>query len=68
MGREEVNKLYSDHNHTYAPGAEIVASSIVAGLKAFKDSPLHPPAFGKGEKPFQRPTPSTSLITFPPPK
>ena len=42
MGREEVNKLYSDHNHTYMPGAEIVASSIVSSLKAFKDSPFIP--------------------------
>lgn len=40
MGREEVNKLYSDHNHTYLPGAEIVASSIVSGLKAFTNSPF----------------------------
>src|SRR5580698_3730778 len=40
MGREEVNKLYTDHNHTYVPGAEIVAESIVSGLKAFKDSPF----------------------------
>jgi lysophospholipase L1-like esterase len=42
MGRENVNKLYSDHNHTYMPGAQIVAASIVSGLKAFKDSPFIP--------------------------
>ena len=42
MGREAVNKLYSDHNHTYVPGAEIVAESILSGLKAFKDSPFVP--------------------------
>jgi lysophospholipase L1-like esterase len=42
MGREEVNKLYSDHNHTYIPGAKIVAESVVAGLKALKDSPFIP--------------------------
>jgi len=42
MGREEVNKLYSDHNHTYVPGADVVASSIVSGLKGFKDSPFIP--------------------------
>ena len=40
MGREAVNNLYSDHNHTYMPGAEIVASSIVSGLKAFDKSPF----------------------------
>jgi len=40
MGREEVNKLYSDHNHTYVPGADVVASSIVSGLKRFKNSPF----------------------------
>ncbi|HVX85448.1 MAG TPA: GDSL-type esterase/lipase family protein [Phycisphaerae bacterium] len=42
MGREEVNKLYKDHNHTHAPGARIVAESIVAGLKGLKDSPFTP--------------------------
>jgi lysophospholipase L1-like esterase len=42
MGREQVNKLYSDHNHTYVPGAEIVAESIVSGLKAFTNSPFIP--------------------------
>jgi lysophospholipase L1-like esterase len=42
MGREEVNKLYSDHNHTYVAGAELVAKSIVAGLKGFRDSPFVP--------------------------
>lgn len=40
MGRTAVNELYSDHNHTYLPGAEMVASSIVSGLKAVKDSPF----------------------------
>jgi rhamnogalacturonan acetylesterase len=40
MGREAVDKFYSDHNHTYVPGAEIVASSIVSGLKAFDKSPF----------------------------
>ena len=40
MGREEVNKFYSDHNHTYLPGAEFIASSIVSGLKAFRGSPF----------------------------
>ena len=40
MGREAVNKFYSDHNHTYLPGAEFVATSIVAGLKGFKNSPF----------------------------
>jgi lysophospholipase L1-like esterase len=48
MGREEVNKLYSDHNHTYVPGAEIVAASIVSGLKAFPDSPFIPLLSEKG--------------------
>jgi rhamnogalacturonan acetylesterase len=42
MGREEVNKLYRDHNHTHAPGAKIVAESIVSGLKALKDSSFTP--------------------------
>jgi len=49
MGREEVNKLYSDHNHTYLPGAELVAQSIVAGLKGFKESPFEPLLSEKGK-------------------
>jgi lysophospholipase L1-like esterase len=49
MGREEVNKLYSDHNHTYMAGAEIVATSIVSGLKAFNDSPFIPLLSDKGK-------------------
>lgn len=48
IGREQVNKLYSDHNHTYLPGAEFVATSIVSGLKAFKDSPFIPLLSEKG--------------------
>jgi lysophospholipase L1-like esterase len=42
MGREEVNKLYRDHNHTHAAGAKIVAESIVSGLKGLKNSPFTP--------------------------
>jgi rhamnogalacturonan acetylesterase len=49
MGREAVNKLYSDHNHTYVPGAEIVAASIVSGLKAFQPSPFVPLLSEKGK-------------------
>ncbi len=48
MGREEVNKLYSDHNHTYVPGAETVAAAIVSGLKAFDKSPFVPMLSEKG--------------------
>ncbi len=40
MGREAVDRFYSDHNHTYLPGADFVAASIVSGLKAFPQSPL----------------------------
>ena len=49
MGREEVNKLYSDHNHTYLPGAEMVAATIVSGLKAFDPSPFIPLLSDKGK-------------------
>jgi len=49
MGRETVDKLYSDHNHTYLPGAEIVASSVVSGLKAFSTSPFVPLLSEKGK-------------------
>ena len=40
MGRETVDKLYSDHNHTFVPGADLVAATIVSGLKAFPQSPF----------------------------
>ena len=40
MGREAVDKFYSDHNHTYVPGADYVAASIVSGLKAFPKNPF----------------------------
>jgi lysophospholipase L1-like esterase len=49
MGRESVNRFYSDHNHTYLPGAEFVASSIVSGLKAFTASPFIPLLSAKGK-------------------
>jgi len=41
--------LYSDHNHTYAAGAKIVATEIVAGLKAFPDSPFVPLLSAEGQ-------------------
>jgi len=40
LGREQIDKFYSDHNHTYGPGAEMVAGTIVSGLKAFDGSPF----------------------------
>jgi lysophospholipase L1-like esterase len=49
MGRETVMPLYSDHNHTYAAGAEIVAASIVSGLEAFPNSPFVPLLSAKGQ-------------------
>lgn len=49
MGRETVNAFYSDHNHTYVPGADFVAASIVSGLKAFKHSPFLPLLSEKGK-------------------
>ena len=48
MGREAVNANYSDHNHTFEHGADIVAASVVAGLKAFPDSPFVPLLSAKG--------------------
>ena len=48
MGRVAVNKLYSDHNHTYRAGAKVVAGCIVSGLKAFKASPFIPWLSAKG--------------------
>ena len=39
-GREKVMVNYKDHNHTLPAGADIVAASIVSGLKAFKNSPF----------------------------
>jgi lysophospholipase L1-like esterase len=49
MGREAVDALYSDHNHTYAAGAELVAKCVVSGLKAFPDSPFLPLLSPKGQ-------------------
>lgn len=40
MGREKVMVNYLDHNHTTPTGAEVVAGCVVAGLKAFKNSPF----------------------------
>lgn len=40
MGREKVMANYLDHNHTKPAGADIVASCVVSGLKAFKNSPF----------------------------
>ncbi|HEX2854741.1 MAG TPA: GDSL-type esterase/lipase family protein [Opitutaceae bacterium] len=48
LGREAVDKFYSDHNHTYLAGADFVAASIVAGLKAFEPSPFLPLLSEKG--------------------
>lgn len=48
LGRETVDKFYSDHNHTYLPGADFVAATIVSGLKAFPDSPFLPLLSEKG--------------------
>jgi rhamnogalacturonan acetylesterase len=49
MGREKVMVNYTDHNHTNTTGADIVASIIVSGLKAFKDSPFVPMLSAKGK-------------------
>ncbi len=49
MGREVVDKFYSDHNHTYLPGADFVAASIVSGLKAFPHSPFAALLSAKGK-------------------
>ncbi len=48
MGRAAVDTLYSDHNHTYAAGAEVVAASVVAGLKAFPNRPFDALLSAKG--------------------
>ena len=49
MGRETVDKFYSDHNHTYLPGADFVAATIVSGLKAFPRSPFLALVSAKGK-------------------
>jgi len=49
MGREVVMKLYSDHNHTFPAGADVVAATIVSGLKAFPNSPFTPLLSEKGQ-------------------
>ena len=47
-GREKVMVNYQDHNHTLPAGADMVAASIVSGLKAFKNSPFIPLLSDKG--------------------
>ena len=42
LGREQVMVNYADHNHTYPAGADLVAATIVSGLKAFQHSPFTP--------------------------
>jgi len=49
MGREKVMVNYLDHNHTNPAGADIVASIIVSGLKAFKNSPFTAMLSDKGK-------------------
>jgi len=49
LGREKVNALFSDHNHTTVRGAAFVAETIVAGLKAFPHSPFLPLLSPKGQ-------------------
>lgn len=48
LGREAVNALFSDHNHTYEAGADVVAATIISGLKAFPSSPFVPLLSAKG--------------------
>jgi lysophospholipase L1-like esterase len=50
LGREAVNAYYSDHNHTYAAGANLVAAAVVSGLKAFPNSPFAPLLSAKGRE------------------
>jgi lysophospholipase L1-like esterase len=50
MGRQKVNTFYKDHNHTYGPGAEVVAEAVTAGLKGLKDSPFVPMLSEKGKQ------------------
>ncbi len=49
MGREVVDKFYSDHNHTYLPGADLVAAVDRFRLKAFPQSPFAGLLSGKGK-------------------
>jgi lysophospholipase L1-like esterase len=49
LGREAVDKFYSDHNHSYVPGADYIAATIVSGLKAFPQSPFTPLLSAKGK-------------------
>lgn len=48
IGRVQVMVNYKDHNHTFPAGADIVASAIVSGLKAFRGSPFTPLLSPKG--------------------
>jgi rhamnogalacturonan acetylesterase len=48
-GRETVNHYYSDHNHTYAEGADLVAAAVVSGLKAIPGNPFLAELSAKGQ-------------------
>jgi lysophospholipase L1-like esterase len=48
IGREKVNANFKDHNHTFPAGADLVAATIVSGLKAFQNSPFTPLLSAKG--------------------
>jgi lysophospholipase L1-like esterase len=49
LGREKVMVNYLDHNHTNPTGAELIAGYIVAGLKAFPNSPFIPMLSAMGQ-------------------
>lgn len=49
IGREKTDSFYSDHNHTYAAGADFVASAVVAGLKGFPSQDFLPLLSAKGK-------------------
>ena len=49
MGRVAAMVNYVDHNHTKPAGADIVASTIISGLKAFKNSPFPVLLSAKGQ-------------------
>jgi lysophospholipase L1-like esterase len=50
MGQEKTKEFFpGDHTHTNAAGAESNAASVVAGLKALKDSPLVAYLSAKGQ-------------------
>ena len=49
MGREAVDKFYSDHNHTYVPGRGDRGGVHRVGIESVQQKSVRSAAFGEGQ-------------------